>query len=257
MSATNGSRRCGATTLPSTADSLLGRQAAIAVWRSIPQSTGRRSAGACGPFEGGCRACTPRGEVWRVPRQRVEHIPPPRRRRDAAVGGGGGAVTGRFDSQTADRLVARDSEDRARQGVGLRIFFGFNGHDTHWARSAVPMPGAPRPSCPRCAREECAPVRAQWLAALAATRADPRTCPALRVRPRTATSKAARACRPGTPPARARPALCMTDDRHARSDLQRSDLRRLATPQPSAAHPTRQPRRSRTRPRGGAPCPAH
>ena len=242
MSATNGSRRSGATTLPSTADSLLGRQAAIAVWRSIPQSTGRRSAGACCPFEGGCIARTLRGEVRRIPRQRVEHVPPPCRRRDAAVGGGGGAVTGRFDSLVADWPGVQDPGDRARRGVGPKAF---NGHDTHWTRYAVPMPGAPRPSCPRCAREECAPVRAQWLAALAATRADPRTCPALRVRPRTATSTAARACRPGTAPARRQPALSLTGDGHAPMDL-----RRLATPRPSAAHPTRQPRRSRTRSRG-------
>ena len=245
MSATNNSRRRGATTLPPTADSLLGRRVAVAAWRGIPPSMVRRLAGACGLFEGGCTACTLRGDVRRSPCQRVEHVPPPRRRKDAAVGGGSGAVTGRFDSLAADRPGAQAAEDLARRGVGLSIFFGFNGHDTHWTRYAVPMPGAPRPSCPRCAREGCAPVRAQWLAPLAATRANPRTCPALRVRPRTATSTAARACRPGTPPARGRPALSLTGDGHAPVDL-----RRLATPRPGAAHPTRQPRRSYTRSRG-------
>ena len=250
MSATNNSRRRSATTLPPSADSLLGRRVAVAAWRGIPPSMVRRLAGACGPFEGGCTACTLRGEVRRVPRQRVEHVPPPRRRRDTSVGSG--AVTGCFDSLATDRPVVRDSEDRAQRGVGPGIIFGFNGHDTHWTRYAVPMPGAPRPSCPRYAREGCAPERAQWLAPLAATRADPRTCPALRVRPRTATSKAARACRPSTAPVRGRPAPCTTGDRHARAGLRRS-----ATPRPGAVHPTRQPRRSRTRPRGGASCPAH
>ena len=147
----------------------------------------------------------------------------------------------------ADRPGVRHSEDHARPGVEPKAF---NGHDTHWTRFAVPMPGAPRPSCPRCARGICAPGRAQWLAPLAATRANPRTCSALRVRPRTATSKTTRACRPCTAPASARPARCPTHDRHARSRL-----RRFATPRLDTAHPTRQPRR--TRPRAIAPGPAH
>ena len=157
-----------------------------------------------------------------------------------------------IDPLAADRPVVRDLEGRSRLSDALRIFSEFNGHDTHWTRFAVPMPGSPRPSCPRCAREGCAPDRAQWLAPLAATRADPRACSALRVRPRTATSKTTRACRPCTPPARARPALCPTGDGY-----ERSGLRRLATPRQIAALPSLQPHRSRTRPRAIAHCPAH
>lgn len=70
-------------------------------------------------------------------------------------------MIGRFDPLTANRPVVRDLEGRARLGVGPRIFFGFNGHDTHWSRYAVPMPGAKRPSRPRCAREGCAPCWAR------------------------------------------------------------------------------------------------
>ena len=166
--------------------------------------------------------------------------------------GGSGAVIGRLDPLAADRPVVRDLEGRSRLSDALRIFSGFNGHDTHWTRFAVPMPGAKRPSCPRYAREGGAPGRAQWLAPLAATRADPRTCSALRVRPRTATSKTTRACRPCIPPARARPALCPTGDRYARSGL-----RQLATPRPGAAPSPLPPRRSRTRPQAIAHRPAH
>ena len=226
----HGSRRRGARTLPPTADPLLGRRE-VASWLGIPPSTVRRLADAGGAFDGGCTACTLRGgaclgkvfrgrlhTVRRITRQHTER-----------------AMAERFDSLAAHRLVARDLADHARQGVGRGIFFGFNGHDTHWTRVAVPMPGAMRPSCPRCARERGAPHRAQGRAALASTRADPRACSALRVRPRTAASKAARACRPCTAPAR-------------------MNLRRGATPRQGAAHPTPQPR---CRPRGMAPCTAH
>ena len=200
MSAT-GSRRRGAETLPPTVAPLLGRR--VAAWRSISPSTMRR-----------------------LPRQRTEHVPLPRRRGDASAGGGGGAVAGRC-SGTPLAVPGR--------ALGRDFFYGFNGHDTHWSRVAVPMPGAMRPSCPRGPRERGAPHRAQGRAAPAATRADPRACSALRVRPRTPTSKAARACRPCTASVR-------------------MDLRRGATPRQGAAHPTPQPRR---RPRGIAPCTAH
>ncbi len=136
--------------------------------------------------------------------------------------------------------LARDAEARGGQGVGPRGSRGFNGHDTHRNRYAVPMPGAMRPSRPRCARERAVPEPAQWLA----PRADPRACSALRVRPRTAT----RAPCPCTP--RERIALCLTGDRHARMGL-----RRWATPRQGAVHPT--PRRSRVRPWGTARCTAH
>lgn len=165
--------------------------------------------------------------------------------------GGSGAVIGRLDPLAADRPVVRDLEGRSRLSDALRIFSGFNGHDTHWTRFAVPMPSAPRPSCPRCAREGCAPDRAQWFAPLAATRADPRACSALLVRPRTATSTAAGACRPPRAP-RERPDRCLTGERHARTSRRRS-----VTPRQGAAPSPLPPRRSRTRPQAIAHRPAH
>ena len=133
--------------------------------------------------------------------------------------------------------LARDAEART-EGIGPRGF-EFNGHDMHGHHFVVPMPGAVRPSRPRCARERAVPERAQWLA----PRADPRACSALRVRPRTAT----RAPCPCTP--RERPALCLTGDRHARMGLRGAPTRRGEAPH---TH-----RRSRIQPRGRAPCTAH
>ena len=149
--------------------------------------------------------------------------------------------------------LARDAEARGGPGVGPRgqgfngrggpgvgpRGQGFNGHDTHRHHFVVPMPGAMRPSRPRCARERAVPEPAQWLA----PRADPRACSALRVRPRTAT----RAPCPCTP--RERPALCLTGDRHARMGLRGAPTRRGEAPH---TH-----RRSRIQPRGRAPCTAH
>ena len=153
-----------------------------------------------------------------------------------------------IDPLAADRPGVRHSEDHARPGDEPKAF---NGHDTHWTRFAVPMPGAKRPSCPRYARDGCAPDRAQWLAQLAATWADPRACSALRVRPRTATSMAAGACRPPRAP-RKRPDRCLTGER-----LARTSRRRSGTPRQGAAPSPLPPRRSRTRPQAIAHRPAH
>ena len=152
-------------------------------------------------------------------------------------------VTGRVGCTLRDGAwcfgsPARDAESRT-EGIGPRGFHCFNGHDTHLHHAVVQMPGAMRPSRPRCARERGAPERAQWLA----PRADPRACSALRVRPRTAT----RAPCPCTP--RERIALCLTGDRHARMGLRWAPTRRGEAP------PTH--RRSRIQPRGRAPCTVH
>ena len=160
------------------------------------------------------------------------------RRGDTSVVAGGG-VPERFGSRAVYWWMVRESEERGRQGVGPRGFRGFNGHDTHWNHCVVPMPGAMRPSRPRCARERAVPEPAQWLA----PRADPRAWSALRVRPRTAT----RAPCPCTP--RERPALSLTGDRHARMGLRGAPTRRGEAP---LTH-----RRSRIQPRGRAPCTAH
>ena len=185
MSATNSSRRRSATTLPPTADSLLGRRVSVAAWRGIPPSMVRWLAGNCGPFEGGCTACAFRGdEVQRVPRQRVENVPPPRRRRDAAAGGG--AVTGRFDSLAVDRPGVRAPKDHARRGVGPDHFLRFNGRNTQ----TCGLPGL-RPVAPSLrSGYGRPPYGGRWCAARTVTRATPGTCSVLDRRPRSAPSKA-------------------------------------------------------------------
>ena len=184
MSATgHGSRRCGVTTLPPTAAPLLGRRGA-ALWLGLPPLTMGRLADACGAFDGGWTACTLRGEVRRITRQRVEHVPPPRRRKDASAGGG--AVAGRFDPLAAHRRVARDLADRARQGVGLSIFYGFNGRNTQTSG----LPGL-RPVAPSLRSGNASPpYGGRWRATRTVTRATLGTCSVLDRRPRSATSKA-------------------------------------------------------------------